>query len=178
MNPLELIHKYYVSNPELEEILVRHSTDVAGRAVRIADSHPGFDIDRDFLYEAAMLHDIGILYVDAPGICCHGSEPYILHGVLGAALLRREGLEAHARVAERHTGTGITREQIILRSLPLPVADYRPETLEEQIICYADKFYSKSRPDEEKTYEAALQALSKFGGQGVETFREWKRIFE
>jgi len=126
MNPEELIHRYYKDNPELENILMRHSSDVARRALRIADEHPEFEVDKNFLYEAAMLHDIGIIFVDAPTIFCYGTEPYIKHGLLGAELLRKEGLPAHARVAERHTGTGLTREEIERQSLPLPPADYVP----------------------------------------------------
>lgn len=178
MNPLQLIHKYYVSQPELEALLVRHSRQVAGRALTIALSHPEWEVDLQFLYEAAMLHDIGIFQTDAEGILCRGSEPYICHGRLGAELLRSEGLERHARVAERHTGTGLTARQIMERKLPLPALDYIPETMEEKIICYADKFYSKSRPEVEKTYEHALRSLQKFGEEGVAIFRSWHDLFE
>ena len=178
MNPEELIHRYYKDNPELENILMRHSSDVARRALRIADEHPEFEVDKNFLYEAAMLHDIGIIFVDAPTIFCYGTEPYIKHGLLGAELLRKEGLPAHARVAERHTGTGLTREEIERQSLPLPPADYVPESLEEQLICYADKFYSKTRLDEEKSYERALASLRKFGEAGLKVFEGWKLRFE
>ena len=178
MKPEELIHRYCKDNSALENVLLKHSSDVANRALKIADNHPEFQIDRDFLYEAAMLHDIGIVYVDAPAIFCYGSEPYLKHGLLGAELLRKEGLPAHARVAERHTGTGLTREEILRQSLPLPPADYRPETLEEQIICYADKYYSKTRLDIEKTPEQAIRSLEKFGSDGIAVFKAWMARFE
>lgn len=178
MNPHELIHKYYADNPELEHILLKHSEDVARRALKITDAHPEFVVDRRFLYEAAMLHDIGILYVDAPSISCYGTEPYICHGMLGAELLRNEGLPAHARVAERHTGTGLTKEEILRQSLPLPPRDLVPETLEEKIICYADKFYSKSHLEMEKTPEQVIRSLQKFGLACVDTFMTWMSEFE
>ena len=178
MKPEELIHRYCKDNSALENVLLKHSSDVANRALKIADKHSEFQIDRDFLYEAAMLHDIGIVCVDAPAIFCYGTEPYIKHGLLGAELLRKEGLPAHARVAERHTGTGLTREEILRQSLPLPPADYVPETLEEQIICYADKFYSKTRLSEEKSFESALASLRKFGEDGLAVFEDWKLRFE
>ena len=70
--------------------------------------------------------------------------PYIRHGVIGARLLRAEAMpEEWARVAERHTGTGITMEDIISQNLDLPLADYCPETMLEKLICYADKFLSR-----------------------------------
>ena len=109
MNPEELIDKYYAHQPKLKEILLRHSHDVAARALTIVDAHPELNANRTFVYEAAMLHDIGILYTNAPGIECFGSEHYLCHGILGAQLLRNEGLPFHARVAERHTGTGLPK---------------------------------------------------------------------
>jgi uncharacterized protein len=178
MKVLNLIHKYYAGQPELEQILLKHSEYVAQKVLEIAEAHPEFHLDRQFLYEAAMLHDIGILYVDAPGICCHGTKPYICHGMLGAELLRNEGLPAHARVAERHTGTGLTKEEILRQSLPLPPRDFVPETLEEKIICYADKFFSKSHLEEVKTPEQAMRSLEKFGPSCVDTFKAWMSEFE
>ena len=178
MKPEELIHRYCEGNPALESILLKHSSDVSRRALKISDNHPEFKIDRQFLFEAAMLHEIGIVCVDAPTICCYGKEPYIKHGLLGGIILREEGFPAHARVAERHTGTGLTRKEILKQGLPLPPADYVPETLEEQIICYADKFYSKTRLNEEKSYERALASLSKFGEEGLVVFEGWKHRFE
>ena len=52
-----------------------------------------------------MLHDIGIIFTDAPALDCHGTEPYMRHGIIGADLLRSDGVDEYlARVAERHTG--------------------------------------------------------------------------
>ena len=178
MKPEEIIHRYCKDNFALEKVLLKHSSDVASRALRIVANHPEFQIDKSFLYEAAMLHDIGIVCVDAPAIFCYGTEPYLKHGLLGGEILRKEGLPAHARVAERHTGTGLTRKEILKQGLPLPPADYVPETLEEQIICYADKFYSKTRLNEEKSYEKALASLRKFGEDGLAVFEAWKLRFE
>lgn len=124
-----------------------------------------------------MLHDIGIFKCDAAGIQCFGTEPYICHGRIGAELLRSEGFPRHARVCERHTGAGITKVQIIAQNLPLPQQDFLPETMEEKVICYADKFFSKTHLDREKTIEQAEKSLSKFGEEGVLRFREWEKCF-
>ena len=177
MDPESLIRKYYKDNPRLEEVLLLHSRAVARKALSVIDAHPEFHINRNFLYEAAMLHDIGVCFTDAPSIHCHGTHPYICHGILGAELLRNEGLPRHARVAERHTGTGLTAKTIQRQSLPLPVSDYVPETIEEQIVCYADKFFSKTKPEVEKTPEQALHSLSKFGDEGLIVFRQWLQLF-
>ena len=174
----ELIHKYCEGNKALEQVLLRHSEDVARRALQIARAHPELGADETFLWEAAMLHDIGIVRVDAPSIFCYGTEPYIRHGLLGGEILRSEGLPRHARVAERHTGTGLTAAEIERQNLPLPRRDLTPESIEEQIVCYADKFYSKTRLDTEKTPEQALRSLEKFGSDGLDVFREWIKRFE
>ncbi len=178
MNYLDLINKYYPEDDALRQLLLRHSRQVADRCLAIVDKHRELPIDVQFLEEAAMLHDIGIYQCHAPSILCEGSEPYIRHGVIGADLLRAEGFPRHARVAERHTGTGLTREQIERQQLPLPLQDYIPETLEEEIVCYADKFYSKSSPDRVRTVLDAAQSLEKFGRSGVDKFLTWAKKFE
>ena len=172
-----IINKYYPEDNELRHILLVHSRAVADKAFAIADRHPELSLDRQFIEEAAMLHDIGIVRCNAPGIQCFGTEPYICHGRIGAEMLRAEGFPRHARVCERHTGAGITRSQIIVQKLPLPQQDFLPETIEEKVICYADKFFSKSHLDEEKTIEQAIASLSKFGEEGVARFREWVKMF-
>lgn len=177
MNPLSLIEKYCAGNPELERILFLHSKKVADMALRIANNHPELNLDQRFIFEAAMLHDLGVVKVSAPGIHCFGSEPYIKHGLCGAEILRSEGLPLHARVAERHTGTGLTKQAILSQGLPLPPQDFCPETLAEKLICYADKFYSKTHPEVEKTYERACHSLQKFGEEGISIFDEWHKLF-
>jgi uncharacterized protein len=177
MNYQAIIDKYYADDNQLRHILLTHSRAVADFALRVADRHPELHIDRQFVEEAAMLHDIGIFRCDAPGICCHGTEPYICHGRIGALLLREEGYPRHARVCERHTGAGLTLDDIVTQQLPLPRQSFLPETIEERLICYADKFFSKTRLDREKTFEQAVGSLMKFGAAGVDRFRQWHQIF-
>lgn len=176
-NPLDILRKYCADNAALFDVLSRHSMDVARRALIVVDAHPELHADRSFVYEAAMLHDIGCVMVDAPGIQCMGTEPYIRHGLLGGQILRAEHLPRHARVAERHTGTGLTVEAIRQQQLPLPQQDFSPETIEEKIVCYADKFYSKSRLDAEKSYDQVLHSLRKFGPEDCRRFEQWHAIF-
>ncbi len=180
IDPLHIIHTYYPTDDALRRLLLHHSRQVAAHALRVAARHPELGADTDFLERGALLHDVGIFLTDAPGIHCHGASPYLLHGRLGAELLRREDdaeAEAFARVCERHTGTGLTAEQIRRCGLPLPPRDFRPETVEEEIICYADKFYSKSHPDEERSPEQVCRSLGKFGEEGVDIFRAWHHRF-
>lgn len=179
IDPLALIHKYYAHAPELEQLLITHCQQVTQRALSVAEARPELGIDTQFVYEAGMLHDIGIFLTNAPGILCHGAEPYIRHGILGAQLMRREGLERHARVCERHTGTGLSIAQIEARQLPLPTdRTLEPQTLEEQLICWADKFYSKSHLGQQKPYEVVVQKMARYGTDGVARFERWTALFE
>ena len=91
--------------------------------------------------------------------------------------MRREGYERHALVCERHTGAGLTLSQIETRDLPVPHRDMLPLSLEEKVICFADKFFSKTRLQEEKTVEQARKSLLKFGEDGVERFDRWCEMF-
>ena len=178
MNYEQIISKYYKDNPELLSILMTHSRAVACKALAIADAHPELGLDRKFIMEAAMVHDIGVVRTDAPDIKCFGTEPYIRHGVLGAEIMRAEGYPRHARVCERHTGAGLSSAEIIAQGLPLPHADLLPETLEEKLICYADKFFSKTKLDKEKSLEQAERSVAKHGGEGLARFKEMERLFE
>lgn len=141
MDPLLLIDKYYPEDNELKHILLKHSRSVANKALAMARKHPELNLDLQFIEEAAMLHDIGIFQTDAEGICCFGKYPYICHGYLGAELVRKEGFPKHALVCERHTGAGLSLQNIIQQDLPVPHREMTPVSLEEQIICFADKFF-------------------------------------
>lgn len=178
MDPLSIIEKYYPADDALRRLLLRHSNDVCARALSIVDRHPELGADRRLVEQGAMLHDIGIFRTDAPGIHCHGTEPYLMHGYIGAQLMRSEGLDDIARICERHTGTGLTASHIAQLKLPLPPGDYVPERIEEQIVCYADKFFSKSHPDRRRTIERTAQSLEKFGLEGVVVFKRWAELFE
>lgn len=186
INYKDIIDKYYPGATALRDILLIHSRGVADMALEVVDAHPELNADRNLVEQGAMLHDIGIMMCDAAGIECYGTEPYICHGTLGARMLREysannnipaDEIEPLARICERHTGTGLTLEQIEARNLPLPHVDLVPETIEEQIVCYADKFFSKTHPERKKTYDDACRSLKKFGEAGLVKFAGWHKTF-
>ncbi len=177
MNPIEIIHTYYPVDNELRRILLSHSHSVADKALQIAACHPELPLDQTFLYEAAMLHDIGIFFTDAPSIYCFGKQPYICHGYLGADLLREAGYPRHALVCERHTGAGLSLKQIIEQKLPVPQRDMLPVSWEEQVVCFADKFYSKTKLNKEKSIEKARKSLERYGDDGLRRFDHWCELF-
>lgn len=173
-----VIARFYPPESELTQILLKHSNSVADKAVEI-NKRCRLDLNEEAIRVAALLHDIGIFLTNAPGIHCHGVEPYIRHGVLGAALLRREGLpEWAARVAERHTGLGITAREIQRNNLPLPNVDLMPESLLEKLICYADKFYSKSGDMKEKSVDHIRTSLAKHFPESLCRFDDFHKLFK
>lgn len=177
MDAQRIIDKYYPEDDQLRRIFLSHSGSVADMAVSIAERHPELRADTAFVREAALLHDIGIFLCDAPSIACHGTEPYIRHGLLGARLMRGEGYPRHARVCERHTGAGISLRNILAQQLPLPHRDFLPETVEEQIVCFADKFFSKTHLGVCRTPEQARAKLQRFGEEGLARFDRWAALF-
>lgn len=165
-----IIDKYYPAGTPLRDIYLRHCRQVADEAARIA-TRKHLPLDPKMIEGAAMTHDIGIFATDAPGIECHGTEPYIAHGTIGARLLRSEGApEEWAGVAERHTGAGLTAAEITSQGLPLPANDYTPRTLLERLICYADKFYSKSGSMQRKNLEKVRRSMARFGAESLSRF--------
>lgn len=177
MDVQAVFNKYYQPGTPLYNSVWSHSRLVADKALQLAQAHPELEIDLDFVYEAAMIHDIGVFLTNAPSIYCTGDQPYICHGVLGAELMRADGYPRHALVCERHTGTGLTVADIIAQNLPLPHRDMCPVSLEEKLICFADKFYSKSNPDREKPIDKVRKSVARYGEDSLRRFEEMAALF-
>lgn len=180
MNPLSIINKYYKKNTEAYDILVTHSKLVTQKALEIAEKVKYLRPNQMFILEAAMLHDIGIFKTKTPQLDCYGDKPYLCHGIIGREILENEGFFKHALVCERHIGVGITAEDVEKGNLPLPKRDMKPTTIEEEIICYADLFFSKnpSHINEELTIDEIKLNLSEYGDDKVEKFENWVKKFE
>jgi len=179
MDPFRLIEKYYPAGTLAHRILLRHSVLVAGKARDVALRLPTGEVDIGFVHEAALLHDIGMFFTDAPEIGCHGPLPYLCHGYKGRELLEREGFPRHALVCDRHIGIGLSAEEITAQGLPLPVREMRPLTLEERIVTYADLFFSKNptENDEERSVEKVRKTLSRYGSEKIAIFDHWHARF-
>lgn len=179
MNPLEIISEFYEPASESFKILVKHGQQVANKAIDVAKKVPHLKPNLNFINEAAMLHDVGIFETNTPELGCSGKHPYVCHGYLGRKLLEKKGLLQHALVCERHVGVGITAEEIKSNHLSLPQRDMIPISIEEQIICFADKFFSKNGEMDrcEKSVEDILNTLRRYGPEKVIRFQKWLRLF-
>jgi len=180
IKPDKLIKKYYSTEEPAYKILIKHSEQVKDKALEIAKRVPELNPDLKFIEEAAMVHDIGIKFCRLPEIGCNGNNPYITHGNIGRNILIKEGFPKHARVCERHTGVGITQKEIVEKKLPLPKKDLIPESVEEKIICFADKFFSKdpTKSGVELTIPDIKKSLAKHRKEKVKKFEEWCVLFK
>jgi len=181
MAPLEILAKFYDRHSKTFEILVDHGRRVGQKALAAAAKVAHLNPDLDFIHNAALLHDIGIMHTDSPGFGCHGKHPYICHGFLGRELLDSIGLPQYGLISERHVGVGISSDDIRDFTLPLPERDMVPVSIEEQIICYADKFFSKNgngqKQNGEKPVEHIIQTLMPYGQNKVDRFQKWVEMF-
>ncbi|HMA67593.1 MAG TPA: HD domain-containing protein [Desulfosalsimonadaceae bacterium] len=178
--PIALIHEFYPPDSDLCRILLIHSRAVAERALQIARRLDDEAPDLVFIEEAALLHDIGIYLTNAPAIGCRGVWPYVCHGWLGRTILEQKGLFRHALVCERHVGAGLSAAEIRSQGLALPVRDMQPVSLEEQIICYADAFFSKTpqfngRP---LPFASVAETMRAYGEEKLQRFLQWAGRFE
>lgn len=174
---LSIITKFYDPQSDLFSLLVSHSESVMTLALDLARKN-NLDVDYSLVASGAMLHDIGIIGTNAPTILCNGKADYMRHGLIGAEMLRKFGMEAEARICERHIGCGLTASEISAQGLPLPETDFLPKTLEEKLICYADNFFSKSTPKLiARRYDEVRAKMQKYGQDTVRRFDEMTTLF-
>ncbi|MDI6801438.1 MAG: HDIG domain-containing protein [Thermodesulfovibrionales bacterium] len=180
MDVISIIEKYYESDSKAYHFLIHHSKLVVRKALQVAERVMELNPNIKFIEEAALLHDIGIFMTYSPKIGCYGYHPYISHGYLGREILEREGLPEHALVCERHVGVGLTVEDIENNKFPLPKRHMIPLSLEEKIICFADKFYSKDENSltAEKPVWKIRELICRFGDDKLKQFDELLILFK
>jgi uncharacterized protein len=170
------LHERYAPTPEALNVVYPHCRIVCEIAEQL-HARSGIDADLGLVRAGALLHDVGVyrLY-DAAGRLDQAG--YIRHGLLGYELLRAEGLpEPVCRFAVRHTGVGLTREDVLRQGLPLPPADYVAETPEEALVMYADKFHTKTAPPAFLTPAAYAAYVRRFGADKVAAFAAMRAAF-
>lgn len=180
IDPLKIIEKFYQPGTKVYNILVGHSRIVTEKSLDIAGRLPHLNPDLEFIQNAAMLHDIGIFLTRSESIGCFGKASYVCHGYLGRELLDELGLPPeYGLVSERHTGAGITKENIISNNLPLPKRDMVPISIEEKIICAADKYHSKNPKFSGRKINTSevIAELQKIQGDHAERFTLWAKEF-
>ncbi|MCF7795935.1 HDIG domain-containing protein [Patescibacteria group bacterium] len=166
IDPYKILEKYCKNNQKIKDILISHGESVYKKALEIIAISNIENIDLKLLKNACLLHDIGILNTNSPKIFCFGENHYVMHGILGANILRKEGLNKIALICERHIGVGIKKEEVKNLNkkfkVKLPEKDMFPKTKIEKLICLSDKFFSKSNLEEEEKIEDILEEIKSY----------------
>jgi uncharacterized protein (TIGR00295 family) len=132
------LHRKYGSNDRIVghcQACAKISEVLARRAIE--EGHP---INEQASVAAALLHDIGRSQIQTAG-----------HGYVGAGILEKECVDGVVvEIVRRHVGAGISPEEAV--ALGFPPGDYIPKTLEQKIVCFADKLLDgdRARPFEEE----------------------------
>lgn len=162
------LHKKYAPNTEAFDRVYGHCVIVWEIAQQLLSQRPQ-PVDNDVVRAGCLLHDIGVYRLYDDGVL--QGENYIQHGILGEELLRSEGYPGVlCRIASHHTGTGLTKEEIVKQMLPLPIANYTAETAEERLVMYADKFHSKTEPPQFNSIQWYRSHIGRFGAKKVDEF--------
>ncbi|MCP4762968.1 MAG: HDIG domain-containing protein [archaeon] len=123
----EVIDKLIQMN--LQRNIINHVKAVSRKAIKMATTIQTIKVDLKLVRIGALLHDIGRVET-------HDFN----HAVVGGKIIRELGYsEKLAKIAETHILGGLTKEEAI--KLNLPTRDFMPITIEEKIICLADKYH-------------------------------------
>jgi uncharacterized protein len=109
--------------------VIKHSLAVSFLATKIAQKlqAKSISIDVEIVEIGALLHDIG-----------RSKSHQVDHSLLGAQMAEKLGLpQSIINIIKRHVGAGITTEEAQILGWPIDI--YVPQTLEEKVVCYADK---------------------------------------
>jgi uncharacterized protein len=114
---------------------VRHCLAVADSAARLGQViESRYAIDRQHLWSAALLHDIGRYKTHDP----------IMHGVEGYNLLLKLGHEEEAFVCASHILFGLEASEAV--QFGLPARDFIPRTIEQRIVPLVDLMIEGVQP--------------------------------
>jgi uncharacterized protein (TIGR00295 family) len=145
------LHKKYGSNDRI----VSHGRACARISKLLSEkaAERGNVVNAEAVVAGALLHDIG-----------RSQTQLVSHGYVGAEILQKEGVDrVVVEMVRRHVGAGISPEEAT--KLNFPAGDYIPRTLEQKIVCFADKMLDgdRARPFEEE--------VRRFVGKGHDVMR-------
>jgi uncharacterized protein len=109
--------------------VINHCQTVTDFALEIAHKMRarGLEVNLELVEAGAMLHDIG-----------RSKTCKVEHSLVGSQIAQKLGLSQEVvNIIKRHVGAGITDQEAA--SLGWLKDNYIPQTLEEKIVCYADK---------------------------------------
>jgi uncharacterized protein len=112
---------------KLPEKIINHLKKVSEKGLEIANKIKKVHVNIKLVEIGGLLHDIG-----------RSISHEFDHGLIGGKIIREYGFsEELARICETHLLGGLDKKDA--QKVGLPVRNYLPETVEEKIICLADK---------------------------------------
>jgi uncharacterized protein len=145
--------------------VINHIKAVAKLAVEISKEceRRNLKVNVQLVEIGALLHDIG-----------RSKTHSVHHAVIGAEIAKSLGLhESLILIIERHVGGGITLQEA--KELGWPPKDYLPQTLEEKIVCYADKLIEGVK---RVSIEFAIRKLAKELGDNHPAIERVRKLHE
>lgn len=142
VNDIQSLHKRYAFNDADFELVFGHC-QIVNEIAQWCVNKNNLEVDEKLLEAACLLHDIGTygLLQDATG----SKKFYPQHAILGATILKEEGMDDKiVEIVRTHVLLGLNKEDIEKQGWALPLKDFEPKTLEAKVLCYADRFHSKS----------------------------------
>jgi len=119
----------FLAKAGCSQSVINHCKTVSKFAVALAKAfqRKGYDVNLQLVEVSGLLHDIG-----------RSKTHTVNHGLIGGEIARALGLpDSLVQIIERHVGGGVPKEEA--KRLGWPFRDFLPATLEEKIVCYADK---------------------------------------
>lgn len=169
---IRALHERYAPTQQAFDLVHTHCEIVCQVAEQLLarQDHAAEPLDTELVRAGSLLHDLGVYRLYSPsGVLDH--KNFIRHGVLGHELLQDLGFpEELCRFCSCHTGMGLSRDDILRQSLPLPIGDYQATTGEELLVMYADKFHSKTTPPVFVTAASYAAGARRFGENQVARF--------
>lgn len=175
------LHRKYAATEILLELVWNHTQIILdiGLTLYDAGTFNTSDIPRPLLIKCIMFHDIGVYRCGGfewiPGQPIN-NRPYIQHTLAGGEILMNEGFSNEIiRVAQVHTGVGLTEREITMYALDLPVGDYTPASNLEWFVTYISKFHSKT--PKFRNPEEIEKNLLRYGPDKAERWQQLQAFF-
>lgn len=142
---IERLHRKYAPNQKVYDLVYGHCKIVCEIALWSADNISNVtNVNKELLQAAALLHDIGSYAFFGDDGKSLNDRLYPQHAILGARILEDEGLPREiVSIVSTHVLLGLSKKEIIDTPWHLPERDYLPQSIEGELLCYADRFHSK-----------------------------------
>lgn len=177
VSQIEELHRKYAPNDAVFTLVYNHCQIVNEIAQWCVGNLPAKEkVDVELLTTAALLHDIGsyVFFDDAGKVA--NKKLYPLHAILSGKIIADERIGKNvAHVVETHLFLGLSEKEIAEKPWPLPARDYIPDSIEGELLCYADRFHSKKPTF--NSYEAFLARLQEDMPKQATKFEVWSKRF-